>query len=91
MSVEDFSKLGGAVEFLDGHIPDDCYLCGKPLTGISVYWHGTQGRGIALHPDCGERLGAALIRDSLNAKLILKGSPVTAGVSRTLWGDTDTS
>lgn len=80
MSVEQFDQIGGGVEFLGEHVPDTCFYCSKPLAGLTVYWHGTTG-GVALHPDCGERLGARIIRDSLNAKLMNDGKPADAGVS----------
>lgn len=81
MSVENFDQLGGAIEFLGEAVPENCFLCGKPLSGLTAYWHGADGRGIALHPDCGEKLGARLIRDALNAKLLSEGKPVTAGIA----------
>lgn len=79
MSVENFDHIGGALAFLDGDIPENCFLCGKPLAGITVYWHGATG-GIALHPDCSERLGSRLICDGINANLIKDGQSVTSGV-----------
>lgn len=85
MSVENFDQLGGVVEFL-GDVPENCFFCGKPLAGLTVYWHGA-GAGIALHPDCGERLGSRLIRDSLNANLIRDGKSASAGVSPALGRD----
>lgn len=80
MSVEDFSQLGGALAFLGEDTPEHCFLCGKPLAGITTYWHGAGGQSLALHPECGERLGGRLIRDSLNAKYLAEGKSVTAGV-----------
>lgn len=81
MSVENFSQIGGVIEFLGERTPESCFLCGKPLAGLTTYWHGADGQNLALHPDCGERLGCRIIRDSLNAKLLNDGKPVTAGVS----------
>ena len=79
MSVENFDALGGAIDFLGEDIPQDCFLCGKPLAGETVLWHGP-GKNVALHPDCAVNLGARLCRDGLNAKLLSEGKPVTAGV-----------
>lgn len=79
MSVENFDQLGGALEFLSDAIPHDCFYCGKPLAGLTAYWHG-RGRGVALHPDCAVNLGARLCRDGLNAKLLSEGKPATAGI-----------
>lgn len=80
MSVENFDQLGGAIAFLDEGVPENCFYCGKPLAGLTAYWHGAGGNGIGLHPECGEKLGGRLIRDSLNAKLLRDGKPVTAGI-----------
>lgn len=80
MSVENFDQLGGALEFLGEDTPEECFYCAKPLAGITAYWHGTGGRGVALHPDCAVALGARLCRDGLNAKLIDEGKPITAGI-----------
>jgi hypothetical protein len=85
MSVENFDHLEGALAFLDGDAPENCFFCGKPLAGLTAYWHG-QGRGVALHPDCAVSLGARLCRDGLNAKLIAEGKPVTAGIGLGLVG-----
>lgn len=80
MSVENFDQLGGVIEFLGEATPLDCFYCGKPLAGITAYWHG-QGRSVvALHPDCAVSLGARLCRDGINAKLLSEGKPVTAGI-----------
>lgn len=79
MSVENFDQLSGAIEFLGEDTPQDCFFCGKPLAGLTAYWHG-QGRGVALHPDCAVSLGARLCRDGINAKLLSEGKPVTAGI-----------
>lgn len=80
MSVENFDQLGGAMAFLEGEAPENCFYCGKPLAGLTAYWHGMDGRGVALHPDCGVQLGARIIRDSLNAQFLSRGKPVTAGI-----------
>lgn len=79
MSVENFDQLGGAMAFLDGDAPENCFYCGKPLAGLTTYWHGMDCRGIALHPECGLKLGARIIRDSLNAQLVAEGKPVSSG------------
>lgn len=80
MSVENFNDVGGALAFLDERTPEHCFYCGKPLEGLVTYWHGTGGQSLALHPDCGEKLGGRLIRDSLNAKYLSEGKTVTAGI-----------
>jgi hypothetical protein len=80
VSVENFDQLDGAMAFLDGDAPEDCFHCWKPLAGLTVYWHNGTG-GIALHPDCAVALGARLCRDGLNAKLIGEGkTPAGVGV-----------
>lgn len=89
MSVENFDELGGAIDFLGEHVPDGCFFCGKPLAGLTAYWHG-HGAGVALHPECAVALGARLCRDGLNARLLSDGHAVTAGVSVVLPPD-DTS
>lgn len=79
MSVENFDQLGGTIAFLGEDTPEHCFYCGKPLAGITTYWHGS-GHGVALHPDCAVSLGARLCRDGLNAKLLAEGKSVAAGV-----------
>lgn len=81
MSVENFDKLDGAVAFLETATPEDCFFCGKPLSGITAFWHGADGQNVALHPDCGVTLGARLIRDSLNARYISEDGNALAGIS----------
>lgn len=81
MSVENFDQLGGAIEFLGEDTPENCFYCGKPLAGLTAFWHGADGRSVALHPECGVELGARLCRDGLNAKYIAGGKAATAGVS----------
>ena len=88
MSVENFDQLGGAIEFLGEDTPEHCFYCGKPLAGITAYWHGSTGSGVALHPDCAVALGARLCRDGINAKLIAEGKAATAGVPPGLAVDT---
>lgn len=88
MSVENFDKLGGALDMF-GAIPDLCFRCRKPLSGITVLWYGGGGEGIALHPECALNLGAHLCRDGINARLISEGNnPITVGISRGLTTDT---
>lgn len=79
MSVENFDQLGGTIEFLGEDTPENCFYCGKPLSGLTVYWHGV-GTGIGMHPDCGLKLGAHLSRDAINARLISEGKPSRAGI-----------
>lgn len=80
MSVENFDQLDGALAFLGEDTPEHCFYCGKPLAGMTAYWHGLNGQGVALHPDCAVALGARLCRDGLNAKLIGEGKTPTAGI-----------
>lgn len=86
MSVENFDQIEGAMAFLDGEAPENCFYCDKPLVGLTAYWHGQDGRGVALHPDCAVNLGARLCRDGLNAKLIGEGKTPEAGVGFGLVG-----
>jgi hypothetical protein len=86
MSVENFDQLDGAIAFLGEDTPEHCFYCGKPLAGLTAYWHGLNGQGVALHPDCGLKLGTRLIRDSLNAQLLSEGKQATAGIGVGLVG-----
>lgn len=79
MSVENFDQLEGALAFLEGEVPENCFLCGKPLAGVGVLWYG-DSRAIGLHIGCGSRLGSHLIKDSLHAERIEAGKPVMAGI-----------
>lgn len=81
MSVENFDQLGGAVAFLDDATPENCFYCGRPLSGLTAFWHGADGRDVALHPDCGLDFGVRITRDALNAKMIGEGKSPAAGVS----------
>lgn len=82
MAVADFNSISGVVEFFAEKTPEDCFLCGKPLAGITTYWHGLDGsRPIGLHPVCAVELGARLCRDGLNAKFLAEGKSPLAGVA----------
>lgn len=82
MSVENFADIGGAVAFLGDDTPEDCFFCGRPLDGITVYWHSaSKSAGIAMHPDCATNLGVRLCRDGMNAKLVCEGKSPTSGIS----------
>ena len=80
MSVENFDQLDGALAFLEGEVPENCFYCRKPLAGIGVLWYGGEGEAIGLHVGCGNRLGSHLIKDSLHAERITAGKPVMAGI-----------
>ena len=80
MSVENFSQLDGALAFLGEDTPEHCFKCRKPLAGITVLWYGGNSESIGLHPECAVALGTRLCRDGLNAELIGRGKPPTAGI-----------
>ncbi len=48
-------------------VPQDCYLCQKPLAGWSVFWHALDQPSIALHPACAPRFAEHLVADALEA------------------------
>lgn len=74
MAVENFDSLSDLTEFLGDRTPDLCFLCGKPLAGLTAYWAGldTNGTVVAFHPACGIEFAAHLSRDSLNATFLAK-------------------
>lgn len=86
MSVANFDRVDGVVEFFGKDTPEDCFFCGKPLAGFTAVWHGLSSSSgdrfdiVALHPDCAVELGACLCRDGLNAKFLSKGKSASAGV-----------
>jgi len=52
--------------FVSNH--EACFLCGEPILGSFVFWHGCTG-SIALHEDCANRLGFDLVKDSAILRL----------------------
>lgn len=86
MSVANFDRIDGVVEFFGDDTPEDCFLCGKPLSGFTAVWHGLSSRRgdgfdiVALHPDCAVEFAAHLCRDGLNAKFLSEGKSPAAGV-----------
>ena len=66
-----------------------CFFCAEEIDAVAILWNGCAGLEmddglIALHPDCAALLGGELIGDARNAKRILEGKPLTAGVDQSL-------
>jgi len=70
MSVENASLPRTVVAILDGHIEnyESCFLCGNPISGPFVYWHGSTG-DIALHESCADYLAWNLVKDSATLRM----------------------
>lgn len=82
MSVENFDQLGGAIEFLGEGAPENCFYCGKPLAGLTAFWHGLdRGKSIGLHPSCAVEFGARISRDGLNARYLSEGHRASIGIA----------
>ena len=44
---------------------DNCFICGELLIFPFVFWQGTDGESISLHPNCAEYLSINLLSDFL--------------------------
>ncbi len=66
-----------------------CFFCREEVADVVVVWNGDspdpESLGLMLlHPDCAIDLSVELIGDARNARRLLTGTPLTAGMCRSL-------
>ena len=64
-------EMGLGEEFADCdamELSSQCFCCGKVLVTPYIYWHGSHGKGISLHPECAQHLAKGILRDAQEIK-----------------------
>lgn len=85
MSVENLANPANVLVKIGSAAPEECYLCGLPLSSPMVHWR-CFGGALSLHPDCAKELGFKLMFDGERAAWITARKAPVSGIDASLIG-----